>query len=86
MREWSASELDRYNKKGTTRKQDNGSKEPIKKEINVPRTASTPTQAAMRLNDSKSKKGSGLQLELSLDRNCTSSTTSTRAGGAKRML
>jgi len=56
MREWSASELDRYNKKGTTRKQDQGSKNPIKREINVPKTASTPTQAAMGLKDRRANR------------------------------
>lgn len=41
MREWSASELDSYNKREQQGKQDKG-KEPIKSGINVPRTASMP--------------------------------------------
>ncbi len=87
MKEWSASELDRYNKRDTTRKQDRGVKETNKKRISVPRTASMLIQAAMRLKDrAKSGKASGLQVELSLDRSCASTATPTRAGRPKGVL
>jgi hypothetical protein len=57
MRERSASELDSYNKREQQRNKTRGSKKPIKSEINVPRTESMPTQAAMRLRQHKAEKG-----------------------------
>lgn len=55
MRERSASELDSYNKREQQRNKTMGSRKPIKSEIKVPRTASMPTQAAMRLKDRQCK-------------------------------
>jgi hypothetical protein len=61
MREWSASELDSYNKREQQGNKTRGSKKPIKTEINVPRTASMSTQAAMRLKDRQGRAEKGIR-------------------------